>query len=231
MAESSVPPEQARYLIKKLDSSALTPGVMDKIVSFSVEAFDQGRDPWVAAATGGVVSLADGMLRSRVAAGMVAEGGRVYVAYEAQGSESEPVGVAVWMMPGEDLYATTAQKEAHYIAWQRQVDPTVAAWCEHNMMLPVEQLVGNVRKDTWNLAFLAVDPRHHRRGIAKLLIGEVQRIALNRREGLSVLTQSRSNVGVYEVLGFQLRSNLEIVGGVGGDFTVYFLVQLVEGLL
>lgn len=80
-------------------------------------------------------------------------------------------------------------------------------------MLPVEQLVGNVRKDTWNLAFLAVDPRHHRRGIAKLLIGEVQRIvsrcpctlpliplmaaytqALNRREGLSVLTQSRSNV-------------------------------------
>ncbi|KAF7290741.1 N-acetyltransferase domain-containing protein [Mycena indigotica] len=65
-------------------------------------------------------------------------------------------------------------------------------------------LGSGVNHNSWTLQTLAVDPKYHRRGIARALLEPVVQTA--RREGglLCVDTTVEENVAIYEKLGFQL---------------------------
>jgi hypothetical protein len=91
-------------------------------------------------------------------------------------------------------------------------------YCSTPQQAPiVNQLVQNIRKDTWSLSLLAVSPHHRRKHIAHNLCKLVMdKVSLNRiyiyhtlllhwfifqaiaqGEGASVLTQSQDNVSLF----------------------------------
>ncbi|XP_006463602.1 hypothetical protein AGABI2DRAFT_144875 [Agaricus bisporus var. bisporus H97] len=152
-------------------------------------------------------------------AGVVSPRGYIYVSL----FEEEIVGVALWFGPGDELFATEEQRAAHYDKWNQERGPALVQWWNVNQAPPVNQLVKNSRKDTWSLSLLAVSPHHRRRRIAYNLCKFVMDKAMAQGEGASVLTQSQDNVKIYETMGFSMFGDVKIVGGPGGDYTIFSL--------
>ncbi|KAJ7260304.1 hypothetical protein B0H12DRAFT_1048525 [Mycena haematopus] len=179
-----------------------------------------GHDP-----TGTDTSHVGPFWKSTVIAGLL--GGEVYV---AETIDEKIIGCAVWFGPGRTMYDTEDQQKLSLGPLMASFNEELQNWWHVEFLPKYDSVVASalggddVKRNSWHLQTLGVDPEYHRQHVAKLLIEAVAEKAQVTQSSLCVECETETNVEVYTRLGFEImpkggdkNASKAIFTGVKGD--------------
>ncbi|KZT70571.1 hypothetical protein DAEQUDRAFT_725087 [Daedalea quercina L-15889] len=154
---------------------------------------------------GGDMGLLPSMARAMIKAALLAAG-EYYPAFDESG---ELLGYALWMPPGQELFATAEQREQGLNDFMDSLTEVVKQYYKDVYLKEFPDFVNMCmnsptgKTDAWWLNNFCVHPARQKQGIGRRLIEVVMQKAKQEGHTVALAATRDQNVAVYESYGFK----------------------------
>lgn len=174
---------------------------------------------------GGDLSLLVPMARAMIKAAVLAAG-EFYPALDQSGTL---VGYALWMPPGEELFATPEQRDQGLNDFMASLPEAVKQYYKNTYLKEFPEFVNECmgspkgKTDAWWLNNFCVHPERQRQGIGRRLLEIVRQKAKAKGQVVALSATRDVNAPVYKAYGFEQKGVKKMLSP-WGDWPLYVFV-------